>query len=580
MRRLTALAAFLFVISSAVGQTVWDDFDPEKLPLDVKIIRTQTEGDVEIQVLRYTSEIWNDKPIRVLGMYGRPKGKGKFPAVLHFHGGGQTASPRDVAELVKRGYACFSFDWTGPRKGRTEVTEWPKDIKTHYEPDKTNKLYHAVIAGRRGITFLTRQPEVDAGRIGEYGISWGGYCTWLLNGTDTRLKACVPVYGCGGVIAEGRNQNVYRKRLGSKLEDWMKNFEPLRYGPRQHAPVLYINGSNDFFGWIPTARKLLLSCKVPTRQVFTPGINHGVGPEAAAAAYAWLAHYLKGGPPLPESPALKPAIGPRGIPQAVLTVDRENEAEYVRVDYSLGGALSPGRCWREVPASKAGGLLIAALPVLDPLQEVQAIAQVKYKKGYRLSSVPVIFTPKDLGITVATLKPTKKISIFTDGKGGWSPVFHSTQLYGARQRIELDKEGFEGKPCLKVVPLIKPFTHFTVTFWRPGDPQWNGGDSEALSLWIKGGEKAIWLVATERRKQMGEKNYRYLAKLKPQKGWQRVIARRDQFKFTPRRPRKNQKVSDKTLTSWRDVQVIQINGPVAEGETVMIGPTVWLPKAP
>ncbi|MEW6359497.1 MAG: acetylxylan esterase [Planctomycetota bacterium] len=580
MRRSSVLAIVIFVTSTAIAQTVWDDFDPDKLPLDVEIVRTQKEGDVEVQVLRYTSEMWNDKPIRVLGMYGRPQGEGKFPAILHFHGGGQTASPRDIAEMVQRGYACFSFDWTGPAKDRKEVTEWPADIKTHYEPDKTNKLYHAVIAGRRGITFLTQRPEVDADRIGEYGISWGGYCTWLLNGTDTRLKACVPVYGCGGVVAEGRPHERMREQLGDKIEDWMKNFEPLRYGPRQHAPVLYISGSNDFFGWPPVGREILLSCKVPTRQVFTPGINHGVGPEAAEAAYAWLAHYLKGGPALPESPTLKPAVGERGIPQAVLTVDREGEAEYVRVDYSLGSNLSPGRCWREVPAKKEGDLWIAALPVLNPLHEVQAIAQVKYKAGYRLSSVPVIFVPKELGATVASLEPTKEISIFGDGIGGWSPVFHSTQLYGARQRLELEKEGFNGQPCLKVIPLVTPFTQFTVTFWRPGDPQWNGGDSEAIALWIQGADKAVALTATVRHRQVEEKSYSCLVRLKPEKGWQQIIARRDQFKFKPNRPRKDQDAPEETLASWRDVQVIQIGGPVAEGQAVMIGPTVWLSTAP
>ena len=579
-KRLTALFSILILTSAAAAQTVWDGYDPDKLPLDIQPIRTQQEGDVDIEVFRYTSEIWNGEPIRVLGMYGRPKGEGKFPAILHFHGGGQTASPRDIAECVKRGYACFSFDWTGPRKGRTEVTEWPKDIKTHYEPDKTNKLYHALIAGRRGITYLTQRPEVDANRIGEYGISWGGYCTWLLNGTDERLKACVPVYGCGGVIAEGRAGIRYRETMGDRLEDWARNFEPLRYGSKQHAPVLYIDGSNDFFGWPPVGRQILLSCKVRTRQVFTPGINHGVGPEAAAAGYAWLAHYLQGGPALPESPKIEIRIGPDGIPQAGLTVDREAEAEQVRVDYSLGDSYPPGRCWRAAPAKKEGNRWIASLPVFHPAQTLHTIAQVKYRKGYRLSGVPEIVVPKSLGNAKATLKQTNLISDFTDGIGGWSPVFRSTQLYGAQQDVALDPTGFNGRPCLKVVPLIDPFKHFTITLWRPGDPQWNGGDAEAISLWIKGAEKAVGLTATKNHRHTGAKSFGTLVRLKPEKGWQQVIARRDQFQFRPRRPKKGQKIPRDILPSWKDIQVIQINGPVAEGETVRIGPVEWLPKAP
>jgi|GEM_PF-2161902 len=577
LERATAFALAFVLCPLALAQTVWDGYDPEKLPLDVEVIRTHKVGDVEVQVLRYTSEIWEGKPIRALGMYGRPKGKGKFPAILHFHGGGQTASPRDIAECVSRGYACFSFDWTGPTKNCTEVTEWPKEINNHYVPDKSNKLYHAVVAGRRGITFLTKQPEVDADRIGEYGISWGGYCTWLLNGTDARLKACVPVYGCGGNITEGRGEIVYVERLGDRLEEWKKNFEPQRYGPMQHAPVLYVDGANDFFGWPPAGREILLSCKVTTRQVFTPGINHGVGPEAAAAAYAWLGHYLKGEPTLPRSPQLEIKLDKEGVPQAIVKVDREAEAESVRVDYSIGNSYPPGRCWRAVEAKKEGAARTASLPIFDAGQQLHAIAQVKYKQGYRLSGVPVIVIPKNVGNAVATLNPTKLVSDFYDGIGGWSPVFNSTQLYGAMQDVALDPQSFNGKPCLKVMPLIQPFKHFTIRCWRPGDPQWNGGAAVALSLWIKGAEKAIALMATEHHGQIKEKNYSVFVPLKPEKGWQQVIVRRDQFKFKPPQSKKDETPQEQPLPSWRDVQVVEINGPVAQGETVMIGPTEWVP---
>lgn len=572
-KRIAVLIVICALCPLAPAQTLWDGYDPAALPLDVEVLRTQKEGEVEVQILRYTSEMWEGKPIRVFGMYGRPKGDGKFPAILHFHGGGQTASPRDIAECVARGYACFSFDWTGPTKDRKEVTEWPKGITSHYVPDRTNKLYHALIAGRRAITFLTQQPEVDAHRIGEYGISWGGYCTWLLNGTDDRLKACVPVYGCGGVLGDGR---AYRDVPKDKIEEWAVSFEPLRYGARQHAPVLYVNGANDFFGWPPVGREILLSCRVPTRQVFTPGINHGVGPEAAEAAYAWLAHYLQGGPALPESPTVEVKLDKDGAPQGILKVDREADLEALRVDYSLGSSLPPGRCWRASAAKKEGDVWTASLPIMDAAQPLQAIAQAKYKQGYRLSSVPVIMTPKDLGAVRATLQPSRLISDFSDGIGGWSPVFQSTQLYGARQDVALDPQGFNGKPCLKVLPLLEPFNHFTITCWRPGDPQWNGGDAQAFSFWIQGGEKAVGLTATERCRQVGEKAYSALVPLKAEGGWQQVIARRDQFKQTLP-DKKDPKAPAEVLSSWRDVQAIQINGPVAQGKTILIGPTEWVP---
>lgn len=583
MAVIASAIVLAFVGWSAMGRaaTVWDGFDPKRPNLDVEILRTQIVDDVEVQVLRYTSEIWEGKPIRVLGMYGRPKGEGKFPAILHFHGGGQTASALDIAECVKRGYACFSFDWTGPKLDRTEVTEWPASIKTHFEPDRANKLYHAVIAGRRGITFLEGRPEVDASRIGEYGISWGGYCTWLLNGTDTRLKVCVPVYGCGDVLVEERRKETVGSNLGDRLEDWMCNFEPLRYGPTQHAPLLYVNGANDFFGWVTAGRDMLQACKVPTRQVYTPGINHGVGPEASAAAYAWLAHYLQGGPALPASPSMEVRMGAGGEPEAVVTVDRESAVVAVRIDYSIGDAASPGRCWRRVDARKVGNRWFAPLPIFDVIQPLHAIAQVNYREGYRLSGVPLIVVPKDLGAVTATLVRSDLISDFTDGIGGWASSFQSTQLYGARQDVALEPAGYDGKPCLRVVALIEPSTHFTVSCWRPGDPQWNGGSAAGLSFWIRGAEKAVGIVATERVRRPGEAEFRSLVRLKPDKGWLEVVVRREDLRgAAPPAGKDGKAVSGRSLGSWNDVQLIEINGSVAAGEKILIGPARWLQNVP
>ena len=57
--------------------------------------------------------------------------------------------------------------------------------------------YHAVADVILAHSLLRSMPEVDAGRIGITGISWGGYLTCVVSGLDDRFRFAVPVYGCG-----------------------------------------------------------------------------------------------------------------------------------------------------------------------------------------------------------------------------------------------------------------------------------------------------------------------------------------------------------------------------------------------
>jgi len=552
----------------ADGKTVWDGYDPEKPSLDVETVRTHVEDGVEIQVLRYTSLIWEGRPIRILGMYGRPRGRGRFPAVLHFHGKGGTVSPKAVAHFVKRGYACFSFDWTGPRKGRAEFTEWPPSVSPVYTADKRTHMYHAIIAARRAITFLRHRSEVDGDRIGAYGISYGGYFSWILNGTDPRLRACVHVYGCGGVLEKGHTSRHHLGEVQDRLEEWAESYEPLRYGPRQLSPVLYVGSSNDFFGWPTVAERALAGCKRPKRRVYSIGTNHNVSPETARTAFAWLDHYLKGAEALPESPTLQIKIGSDGVLRAAARAADTRAVEYVRIDYSIGDADSPGRCWRSVKAEKARAGYSARLPIFDPAQQLQAMAYVKYRAGYGLHSAMVELVPSRLGPVRATLKPTNYISDFSDGLSGWATAYR-VGLCGPPPavRLELAPAPFKGRRCLRIVALKEGRRSFSVACRRLGDPQCSGGDAQGFSLWVRGAAGKLHLAVAENYGRIGWTRYKAEVAVGENKGWQKLIIRRDRFKSTGRK---------KSPSSWRKVQYLAIRGRAAAGESVEIGPLEWL----
>jgi hypothetical protein len=306
-------------------------------------------------------------------------------------------------------------------------------------------------------------------------------------------------------------------------------------------------------------------------------VNHGVGLLAAESGYRWLAHFVKGEPALPASPAVEIAIGADGVPEARVKVDEGPGVEAMWVEYSIGPNLPPGRCWRTAALEKKGDGLVAVMPIMDPAQELQVIAQVRYKGGFKLSSVPQSVIPEKLGAAKGTLKPTTLICDFSDGLGGWGPGVNSTQLYGQRSENALDPMGQDGKPCLKIVPLVEPFTNFNLTLWRTGDPQWKREDAAELSIWMKGVEKAVAITAHVLPQQVAQKNYTAFVPLKPEKGWRQVVLKPEQFK-EQQPPSVKAKGEPKKLESWKDVQCLTIGGPCAQNEPARFGRVEWITK--
>ncbi|MDF7806658.1 hypothetical protein P4E94_04355 [Pontiellaceae bacterium B12219] len=65
--------------------------------------------------------------------------------------------------------------------GNTKPTEWTLDP---VESPRNNQWFICTIGARRALTFLERQPEVNAELLGVYGHSMGGKLTVLTAGSD------------------------------------------------------------------------------------------------------------------------------------------------------------------------------------------------------------------------------------------------------------------------------------------------------------------------------------------------------------------------------------------------------------
>jgi dienelactone hydrolase len=383
---------------------LWADFDPRAEPLEVEIVREWQEKGGTYRYVRFLIGRFKGKPSRMAAFYGFPEGTGgKLPAVMHMHGGGQRAFLEEVRTYVNRGYAALSVNWGGKEmedaKAGDPNTDWgavdptqenvagyfnllpgEKFLVDHESPKNCN-WYLLTLGCRRGITFLEQQPEVDAERIGIYGHSMGGNLTIYVAGIDSRVKVAAPSVGGQGFRTEphemlgGRCQQENIKGDAALFTRTL-GFE--HYAPRIHCPLLHLSGTNDFHGWMDDVyRTNALIDNQPLRFAFSPHLNHRFIPEVAVTRPLWLDHYLKDGPPLPETPGSEWQLEThQGVP-ILRVVPDSSSLPVARVDIYYSFDPDPrARFWRDAIATRKGDSWEAALPSLDTDLPLYAFANV------------------------------------------------------------------------------------------------------------------------------------------------------------------------------------------------------------
>jgi len=570
------LLALLSCIPAGAEQipNFWMSFDPHKPEMTVFEKKEWTDGGTALQSFYYLSETWKGQPVKVFAYYGRPADGKNLPAVLHVHGGGQTASLADVMYWARDGYAVLSFDWTGPRKGREKVTVWPEGLNNHYtvDPDPTySKLYHALVAARRGLTFLEERPEVDRSRIGIYGVSWGGFLTWILNGTDDRIKAAVPVYGCGGTMEDGHQGAAHLKILGKeRAEKWTRSFDPAAYVAFQKSPLLFLNPTNDFFGWLDVTVRRMRALKCENRLALTPNTNHHLSRDIAENVKLWMDTHLRGGPAWPRTPNVTVSLRADGVPVASPDADTSQEIAECRIYYALGRKYSSQRFWKF-----AGSLTDPAgcvpLEICDTNASLGVFCTVRYKRGMAISSIPIEIDPGSLGPVKATGKWSSVIDDFSHGIDDWHTGMSmgGVNITPGLGRLVLDEDGPAGGKAISVSSFDPQRTvmPFEISTRKVADPRWNGGGSKALSFYVKSDGKVVLRIQLiENAQTILQKILKCDCGMITREGWQRIVLSRDKFKDNRGNP----------PAGFRDVTLLKFIGRCSADRPVSIGLVEWV----
>jgi cephalosporin-C deacetylase-like acetyl esterase len=295
--------------------------------------------------------------VRIHGYLAAPPFGGPYPAIVIGHGHRGSGS-RDLAiALAALGYVALAID--GPGQGAStgppdSEQAWISVEELVNEPSpETSYLYHYAYAGMRGLTLLdelSRLPfnplRIDRDRLGVMGASMGGQFTYYINGVDDRVKAAVALAVAGDWDEVVRYpgswlyHGVYyytRDGLRSGIDDlnaisdlcsdptyetFLEHFDPIRYAPTQHAPLLTIVGSHDQYFTVPSINSTFSRTasagtdpRFQKRILIAPDAKHEIVNSLTllpviAAADRWFRYCFRDGPAPPPTPQVRVGVEP------------------------------------------------------------------------------------------------------------------------------------------------------------------------------------------------------------------------------------------------------------------------------
>jgi dienelactone hydrolase len=187
--------------------------------------------------------------------YYRSRQPGKRPAVivLHILGGDFELSRLFCNALAQRGVCALfvKMPYYGPRRD-------PDSPRRMVSPDPAETvagITQAVLDIRRATAWLAARPEVEADRLGIFGISLGGITGCLAAATEPRLRSvCLLLAGgdVGQVAWESLRLRGMREKLlaeGTSREDFIETLraiDPVTYAPAARGKrILMLNAHSD-----------------------------------------------------------------------------------------------------------------------------------------------------------------------------------------------------------------------------------------------------------------------------------------------------------------------------------------------
>jgi dienelactone hydrolase len=357
---------------------LWKDFDARKDALETKVVKEWREDGAVCRYVIFKVGTFKGADSRIAAFYSFPERAKKAPAFVWAHGGGQRADRERGLYFAKQGYATVDINWGGREmvEGITENTDWgnvdpsqgpqfyPKAFrggKSNLLPDehtidsvvspRNGNWFLLTYAGRRAITFLEQQQEVDPEKIGFTGFSMGGNITSYV-AIDSRLKAVVPMVGGTGFISSEFPGIAHNRPSAAPysghVELFANTMESQSYYPHVKVPVPVLTASDDFHGIVDRAYTCMdLLPHKDWRVSLKMHYSHNLGAEQWIMINQWFDKYLKGEPiNIPKTAESSLALKPE-THAAVFTVKPDQPGQLKALDIYYSYDPNPqSRFWK------------------------------------------------------------------------------------------------------------------------------------------------------------------------------------------------------------------------------------------
>jgi pimeloyl-ACP methyl ester carboxylesterase len=313
--------------------TFWNFTEIERIPLNISIESTTYlwndahQKNYTIQTLFYTSQSWNNSPLRVYGALVFPDNTsgdlGQVPGIIAMHGLADTHLDTLALAyfLAAYNYTVLAIDFpgNGNSSGPPPTQEWLAPDLSGYDGNITADLlnqthfYLTARAAIRGIDVLLNQSVVDPSRIAVTGSSYGGMNTMFASNIyGHKVRTAIPFISAGNIGAVQGDPDSFFRLLVNPYEidyndppysDYFQYLDPINYmNTSNNPPTLFFWGTNDEFFSLSASNATFFAAHNSTKAIsMTPGGHHGwmiFKPTDGTFLY-WLNYTMWNGPAPP-----------------------------------------------------------------------------------------------------------------------------------------------------------------------------------------------------------------------------------------------------------------------------------------
>ena len=257
------------------------DYDASA-PLDVKELKVEQKDGATIHDITYAGPEG-----RIDAYLTIPNGDGPFPAVLFMPGapGARFTFYTESLELARRGIASLLPD---PPYARPPIEDVVK-----FTPADRDGIVQEVVEMRRGIDLLVSRDDIDPGRLGYVGFSWGGSLGAIFSAVERRVGSFVLMSLVPRLSADMRRLG--EERGASDLAGYEAAMQPIdafNYLPHVAPHAVFIQfGAQDTRPNPEESREAADSASEP-KQAKAYDAEHELNAQARADRESWLAQRL------------------------------------------------------------------------------------------------------------------------------------------------------------------------------------------------------------------------------------------------------------------------------------------------